>query len=317
MGRTFTLTLNIDRLLAVCLVLTVGAVLRYYSVPQPPKPVPPAAERAYVTSVPVPDTILFAGERVPVADPLVRERLEQELVTTAYAHASTLLVLKRAARWRRFIEPILNEQGVPTDFFYLMIAESHLKNLTSVAKAQGFWQFLVGTAREYGLEVNAYVDERDDPLMSTRAAARYLKDAHGLFHNWGLVAASYNRGMGGIQDDMGYQYVNSYYDLWLNPETSRYLYKIIAWKLIAERPEAYGYKVGEEDGYRALPARRLEARQVPDLAEWARRQGTNLNRLRSLNPWIRQNSLPPRRTPYILHVPATESWDTFVPPVIQ
>ena len=153
----------------------------------------------------------------------VRERLDRELHINTYWHNNSIFIYKRANRWLPQIESILKEEGVPDDFKYIAVIESGLLNVTSPAHAVGFWQFLKPTAKELGLEVTKEVDERYNPIKSTRAACKYLRNAHTDFGSWTLAAASYNMGVRGLKNRLEEQRVNSYFDLLLNEETSRYV----------------------------------------------------------------------------------------------
>jgi membrane-bound lytic murein transglycosylase D len=265
----------------------------------PPPPAPTAGQGAtagvatYRASLPIPDSLLFAGERVPLELPDVLERLDREVIINAYGHSQTILCLKRAGRWRTTIQKMLAEQGIPPDFFYVSVAESALRNATSPAGAQGFWQFMPATARQYGLEVSEFVDERNDPIKSTLAACKYFKDAYRTFGNWTLVAGSYNMGMGGIGGVRLRQKEQSYYDLLLNQETSRYLFRIIALKLIDEKPEAYGFQLFPGDLYAMTAVRRVRVTQsIGNFAEWAQAEGSDFKTVQMLNPWVRKMTLP-------------------------
>lgn len=242
----------------------------------------------------VPAKLKFCGQEVDL-DPVARyERLDRELTSMAYTHGTTMLVIKRANRYFPLIAPILEREGVPSDLVYLACIESSL-NPTAVsgAKAAGLWQFMPATAKEYGLEVNDYVDERFDPEKSTAAAARYLKRAYSRFGNWESVAASYNAGQGRISSELDRQSQNSAYDLYLNNETSRYIYRMLAMKSILENPRAFGYTLSEADLYQPYEYETVEVTTpVDDWAKWAADHGVTYLQLRDHNPWIRSNSLP-------------------------
>src|SRR5205085_12106909 len=150
----------------------------------------------------------------------------------SYLHNSTIFILKRANRWLPQIEPILKENDIPSDFKYMALIESALLNDVSPRGAVGFWQIMKPAGKELGLEITAEVDERYDPIKATRAACKYLKKAHAKFNNWTLVAASYDRGMAGMQRALSNQRVDSYYDLFLNDETARYVFRLLAMKEI-------------------------------------------------------------------------------------
>ena len=204
---------------------------------------------------------------------------------------------------------VLRNQGIPEDFYYMMLCESAVRNLTSPAGAKGYWQFLDKTARQYGLQVDLFVDERLNPMNSTLAACNYLKDARQLFGNWTLVAASYNMGMSGLQNNISAQKAYTYYDLYLNAETSRYVFRIIALKLIMNNPEKYGFKVSASDLYNTFPCRTLNVTgPIFDLVGFAKENGTSYKTLRNLNPWLINTSLPAKgNRKYEIVIPARNS----------
>jgi hypothetical protein len=237
----------------------------------------------------LPDSLSFAGEKVPLDDNDIRERLERELIGNCYKHSSTLIILKREGKWKARIQEILKEQGVPEDFFYLAVAESELDEYAlSSAKALGFWQFLAGTAKDFGMEVNDFVDQRKDPIASTYAACKYLKTAYEKYgKRWTLAAASYNRGMNGLQRAMESQKVDSYYDLYLNRETYRYVLRILSLKIIMENPARYGFQISEEQRWRTVPTKRVWIDStVKDLPLLAKQFGVTYKTLKIHNPWL-------------------------------
>ena len=244
------------------------------------------------TSVPIPKQITFAGEKVPLQDPEVRERLEMELVQTAYRHSRTIMNLKRAGRWFPQIVPILKKNNIPEDFKYIAVVESNLLNLISKVGATGFWQFLRETGKQYGLEVNREVDERYNRLKATEAACKYLNDAYGIFENWALVAASYNRGMGGIRSNVNRQKVTSYYDLFLNAETAKYVIRAVAVKIIFENPSKYGFDIPVNQRYTPIDYKKVIVDStIPDLVAFAIQQGITYKMLKVHNPWLRRKTL--------------------------
>ncbi|MDE7089051.1 MAG: lytic transglycosylase domain-containing protein, partial [Prevotella sp.] len=198
----------------------------------------------------IPAKVKFAGKDIDVDRYDMYERLDRELTAMSYTHGNTLLTIKRANRYFPEMIPILKNEGVPEDLIYLACIESSLNpRAYSPSKAAGFWQFLAGTAKEYGLEVNDYVDERYHPEKSTRAAAKYLKSAYQKYGNWESAAASYNGGMGRITRELSEQNVSSAYDLYLTDETSRYMFRLLAMKMIMEHPSRYGYVLKPENLY--------------------------------------------------------------------
>ncbi|MBI1194055.1 MAG: transglycosylase SLT domain-containing protein [Bacteroidetes bacterium] len=243
-------------------------------------------------AVKMPKDLTLAGEPVPMDDQEVLERMDRELLVNSYWHSQTLQNLKLANRWFPVMEPILAKNGIPDDFKYLAVAESNLRNVVSPAEATGFWQLLESTAKENGLVVSAEVDQRYDVERSTEAACRYLKRAHDRYGSWTLAAASYNMGMGGVDRKLSDQQVKNYYDLFLSTETSRYVFRILAFKLIYEQHERYGFVLEEEDLYPPLEYREITVNaSVADLQAFAIEQGSNYKMLRYLNPWIRSSKL--------------------------
>lgn len=246
-----------------------------------------------IFSLAIPDSLSFSGEKVPVEDVEVRERMDRELIINTYWHSQSLFFIKRANRWFPVIEKVLKEEGVPDDFKYLAMIESGFDNVVSPAGATGYWQFLKQTGIKYNLEINNYVDERYNVEKSTRAACGYFKEAYGYLKNWTLVAASYNMGIAGVQDKLKDQQVKSYYDLLLVPETSRYLFRIMAAKEIYLHPTYYGFNVRQKDLYPPLETRAVEVdSSITNLVAFAKSQQSNYKILKYLNPWLRDRSLP-------------------------
>lgn len=242
--------------------------------------------------VELPETMTFCGEEVPLDLFFVRERLERELMVNSYRHSATILQLKRTTRWFPVMEPIMEQYGLPKDFKYLAMIESELTNAVSPSKAVGFWQFLEGTGKEYGLEINKQVDMRYNVEKETVAACKYLKDSYRKFGSWISAAAAFNCGNGRITKTMEEQRVDSYFDMLLPEETQRYVYRILALKLITENPEKYGFTIRDNGWYRPYETKTVTVVQsIPDLVDFAYRQGTNLKMLKYFNPWLRSTSL--------------------------
>lgn len=245
-----------------------------------------------VSGVKMPELLEFAGEEVPLDIPDVQERLDREMLVNAYWHSNTILTMKLANKYFPEIEAVLEENGVPEDFKYLAVAESGLRNLVSPARATGFWQILKGTAQEYGLIVNNQIDERYDYVKSTEAACKYLLEAYEKFGSWTLAAASYNMGMGGVSQRLKEQQVENYYDLYLNTETSRYVFRILALKHLFINPEMYGFNVSDDQLYQPDSFfERPVTGAIADLAAFAKAEGTNYKTLKLLNPSLRSSSL--------------------------
>lgn len=246
-----------------------------------------------VYAIPIPESMDFAGEAVPLDNPDIRERLDRELLVNTYWQSNGLLIFKRANKYFPIIEPLLEKYGLPDDFKYLAVAESALQNNRSPAGAAGFWHFLKSTGREYGLEINDYVDERYNLELATKVAAEYLKRSKEKFGSWTLAAAAYNAGNGGIQKQITRQKSeNNYYDLLLNDETSRYIFRILAFKEILSNPEKYGFNFREKDLYASVPTYKVKVdTAVTDFADFAKEFGINYKILKIHNPWLRETYL--------------------------
>lgn len=264
-----------------------GVVVSYSEDPGHPLPA-----RAYN----LPAELSFAGEPVPMELPDVRERLDKELLMNAYYHSNTIFLIKRAHRWMPQMEPILKQYDIPDDFKYLPLVESYMLNVVSPKDAVGFWQILDDSGRELGLEVTREVDERYDPLKATEAACKYLRKAYDKFGNWTLVAASYNRGRAGLQRAIDDQQVKDYYDLYLNDETSRYVFRLLAIREIIEQPGRYGFQITEDQLYQPEPVRYVEVNEtIKDLVSFSLEHGINYKLLKRHNPWLREDRLTVKR----------------------
>jgi hypothetical protein len=273
-----------------------------------------------VYGVELPSRLTFAGEPVPMDLFDVMESMDRELLSNTYFHSQTIRLIKMAHRFFPQIEPVLKKNLVPDDFKYLAVAESGLTQAVSPAKAVGFWQLLKATAQEYGLEVNAEVDERYHVTMSTEAACQYLIESFRKYGNWTMTAASYNAGRRGMDTQIERQKKENYYDLLLNEETARYLYRVLAFKLIFENPEAYGFSLSEKDLYHEIPSYTIELDSaVTDFADFAAEFGTNYKILKYMNPWLRDNKLKnPSRKTYEIVLPEKgfrrpDAWDPHKP----
>lgn len=240
----------------------------------------------------LPDTLSFAGERVPLEIYYVYESLDREVMVNMYWQSNMLLWLKRANRYFPIIEPILKEHGVPDDFKYLCVIESGLLNVTSPAKASGYWQFLASTGKSYGLEINNEIDMRNNIELSTEAACKFLKELRSSLGSWTNAAAAYNCGAGGLRSRLNAQGVKSYYDVRLNSETSRYIFRILAAKLIMQNPQEFGFYVRHRDLYPPIQYRTAELKgQNVDLYQFAKENNTTYKMLRELNPWLTTTKL--------------------------
>jgi hypothetical protein len=240
----------------------------------------------------IPDKLVFAGEEVPMENFEVRERVEREFVVNTYFHSLTVLAIKRANRWFPVIEPILRQNNIPNDFKYLCVNESNLENVISPANATGFWQFIKETGKKYNLEINRTIDERYHVEKSTKAACDYLNDAYNMYGTWTMAAASYNMGTNGTTNQIERQQTENFYNLVLNPETSRYVARIVAFKYIMENQSLYGFDIKRNELYEPLKFYEIILDStVTDFANYAASLGINYKTLKLYNPWLRDNYL--------------------------
>lgn len=242
----------------------------------------------------VPQSVTFANEKIDLSRYDMFERYEREMTAACYMHSNTTLTMKRANRYLPTIVPILESENIPLDFIYLAAIESAFNPLArSNAGAAGIWQFMAGTAREYGLEVNDYVDERYHVEKATVAACKYLRDSYKLYGSWVDAAASYNAGTKRISSELSKQRAESYFDLQLVEETTRYVFRILAAKMMYENPQDYGFKLRRDQLYQPIATRLVEVNTpIEDLALWAEEQGITYKQLKDFNPWLRDRSLP-------------------------
>lgn len=250
-------------------------------------------------------TFEFAGEPVPVNED-TRERLDRELSVNAYWQSTTLLNLKMAHKHFPVVEKILKENGIPDDFKYLAVAESGLRNLTSSASAKGYWQFMKPAATEMGLEISEEVDERMHIEKSTNAACAYLRQMFKRFGSWTNVAGAYNVGPTSFAKTLAEQKESSYYDINVNDETSRYLFRVIAIKEIVKNPQDFGYYLEEEHKY--IPHPNLKpvsiTNTIPSLSDFAHQYGITYRMLKYYNPWLISTKLTVTGgKEYVIYIP--------------
>jgi membrane-bound lytic murein transglycosylase D len=301
MNRWLKYLLYTTPLLFLVLLLTFSGIIhQQYPINQPSD-----SGRYNVYNVSLPSKLSFAGEEVPLQNFDVRESLDRELLVNVYWQSQTLFLIKRANRFFPVIEPILAAYNVPDDFKYLAVAESGLQNAVSPSEAAGFWQFLKPAAKECGLEINESVDERYHLEKSTEAACIFLIKAHEKFGSWAMAAASYNAGMNGMNQFITKQKQNNYYNLYLLDETARYVYRILAFKLILEAPGKYGFNIDKKDLF--VPFEYSEVQidsSITNIADFAESLGTNYKMLKLFNPWLRDVSLINKhRKKYSIKIP--------------
>lgn len=239
----------------------------------------------------IPKSLSFAGENVPLKRIDVKEQLERELIVNTFYHSSTILLLKNIDRYFSIIEPILKKNNIPDDFKYLAVAESRLSpTVVSPSGAVGLWQFLKGTAKDCKLEVNKEVDERYNIEKSTQAACDYLNYQYKYFKNWTNVAASYNTGRKNVTNQFERQKANYYYDILWNQETARYVYRIIAMKVVINNPTTYGFYVSKK--HPIIKTNKIKVKgAIKSWADFAHKHKTSYKTLKNFNPWLRESYL--------------------------
>lgn len=263
------------------------------------------AESYEIRAVKAPVNMDLAGEPVPLDKADIKERMDRELLVNTYWQSNGLLLIKRANKFFPIIEPLLKEYGLPDDFKYLCVAESGLINIPSSKGAAGYWHFMPATGREYGLEVNKNVDERYNLEKSTRVAAEYLKKAKASLGSWTLAAAAYNAGNGRISQRLRQQDVSSYYDLLLNTETGRYIFRILALKEVLSNPKKYGFVYDQEDLYTYPTTYKVKVdTTITNIAAFAKTCGVTYKDLKLVNPWLRETKLNNKsRKVYTIKIP--------------
>ena len=207
--------------------------------------------------------------------------------------------LLRSAKYRTLIDKALAEQNLPRGFAYLPVIESaYLPTLTSRAGAHGVWQFMPDTAREYGLRVDWWVDERADPQRSTKAAAKYLRDLHRQFDDWSLVLAAYNCGPGRVARALERTGATTFWELLeaeaVPKETRGYVPTFYATLIIASDPETYGFRLAPPDDEEDAEVEVAGPVSIGYIAEVAE---VDPEVIRELNPALRQDIVPPGRRP--------------------
>ena len=252
----------------------------------------------------VPDYVVFAGETIRFDRADLRERMDRELIAFTYSHNMSTLMIKRANNYFPQVEPILERMGVPNDLKYLMVIESNLDpQAASGAGAAGLWQFTQATGRAYGLEVNANIDERYNTYKATEAACRFLSEAYSKYGNWMTVAASYNGGQQGMDRRIEMQHQRNALDMWLVDETSRYMFRLLAVKVMFENPSMFGFSFKREDLYPYIPVKEQVkvTDPVDDLVKFAEDHKITYADLKRANLWLRESKLNNKshRTYYI------------------
>ena len=302
-------TTNISRfhLIVLYLLVIIGSVfiISSFTAPQQVSKSENFPQNYQILTPPVPKEMKMFDEEIPLKDIDIYERLEREIIVNTYWHSSTILMMKRAARWFPVIEPILKKNNIPDDFKYIAVIESGLDNVVSPAGAVGFWQFIKATAPRYGLDISYNVDERYNVEKSTQAACDYIREAYNKFGRWADAAASFNMGIDGVARQVERQKTTNYYNMTLSSETERYIFRAVAMKLILSNPERYGFKADGERMYEPYKTYEVEiTSDIKDLAQWSIDKGINYKWLKILNPWLRDKEVSvPAGTTYKIKLP--------------
>jgi membrane-bound lytic murein transglycosylase D len=290
-------------------ILTLALITSYVEAPSTSKPEPIKTEqttRQIIKSLGLKPDLNFAGETLPLDNFDVRERMDRELLVNTYWHSSTLLNIKKSYKFFPIIERILEKNGIPSDFKYLAVAESNLTNATSPAGAKGFWQLMPLVAKAQGLEVSAEIDERLHLEKATQAACNHILDYKKKFGSWTMAAAAYNLGITKMMSEIKLQGTSNYFDLNLNEETSRYIFRLIAIKEIMSNPEEFGFYVEPDERY-AMPDKFKTINisgPVHNLSELAAENGISYRMIKLFNPWILQGSIKnPGQSSYEIKIP--------------
>lgn len=255
----------------------------------------------------LPRQLAFCGESVELGNPIMLERAEREFFINLQTPGQIILYLKRSGRYFPIFDSIFRKYNIPEDIKYLAVAESGLQNVMSPKQAYGIWQFIPNTAKEYGLQVDEYVDERLNIYKSTEAACKYLQKAYEVFGSWTLSACAYNMGFSNLSSNIDFQNTRNFYELFLNEETSRYIFRIVILKEILTNHRKYGFDVSSNEIYKPYKIKQIVwNEEIPNLAAWAKAQGTSYLWVKVLNPWILKRSLPKPKTPYVIDIPMDE-----------
>ena len=243
-----------------------------------------------VTALKVQQLVRLCGETVPMEVPEVGERFEKEMLLSIGNQPQLILWLKRSTRYFPYIERKLKKNNLPDDLKYLAVAESALRmHAGSIKGAMGAWQLMPQTAKKYGLQVNDRIDERRNLYLSTPVALAYLIDLHDQFGSWTLSLAAYNMGEERLEAEILEQGTNDYYRLYLPLETQRFIFRILAIKIIFKEPNTYGVSLSTEDYYSPQVFSTVEISDANDLPLRliANAAQTDFKTIKDLNPELR------------------------------
>lgn len=223
------------------------------------------------------------------------------------------LWLARSGQYTVLMRDILREHQLPEDLVFLALIESGFNpKAFSRAKAAGPWQFIQGTGKRYGLRIDQWIDERRDPVKSTVAAAKYLKDLFGIFGSWPLSMASYNAGEGRIMRAMARTKSEDFWELkqtrHIRPETKNYVPKYMAATMIARNPQKYGFDI---EYHSPFTYDEVEIPKATPLKTIAKAAGVTIAEIKTYNPELKKEMTPPGYPRYRLKLP-TGTRETFL-----
>ena len=260
-----------------------------------------------ISQLKLPKHLDFCGEALELDNPIMQERAEREFFINLQSPGQIILYLKRSGRYFPIFDSIFKKYNIPEDIKYLAVAESGLQNVMSPKQAYGIWQFIPTTAKEYNLQVDEYVDERLNIYKSTEAACKYLQRAYEVYGSWTLAACAYNMGFSNLSNNIDFQNTRNFYELFLNEETSRYIFRIAILKEILKNHRKYGFNIPTTEIYKPFKTKQvIWSEEIPNLAVWAKAQGTSYLWVKVLNPWLLKRSLPKPKTPYVIDIPVDE-----------
>ncbi|MBS1904591.1 MAG: lytic transglycosylase domain-containing protein [Bacteroidetes bacterium] len=265
-----------------------------------------------VTAVTPPTNVVLFGKQLPLLEDWeVRERFEREFYYNLVNSDQLILWWKRLGRWESMIDSSLDANGLDRDLKYLMVAESGVRNVESPAKAHGFWQMIPPTAQRWGLRVDDDIDERLDPYKSTGAAIRYLATLKAQFNDYLLACAAYNMSEDNVAEVLRYQHQTNYWNLYINEETMRYVFRIAAIKELLEHGDRYGLKFGHVPRYSLHNVKSISVNgPIESIADWAVGLGYSYKDVKIYNPWLVSRRIPSGT--FTITVPADDTSRTTV-----
>lgn len=246
----------------------------------------------------------YAQEKVAYNVPIImNERVKKAILYyQTVAHDAFARYLSRSTKYIPMIDRILTEHGIPTDIKYLALVESgYNPKAYSWARAMGLWQFIASTGRMYDMHRNWWYDERKDPVKSTHAAARFLKDLYNKFGSWELAMAAYNGGPGRVSRTIKKQKTKDFWKLDLHKQTEDYVPFFMAATIICKNPEKFGFT---DINYQPeWTYDEVVVKKCLDLNVVAKAIGSSVKELKAHNPELLRQFTPPKIKEYTLRIP--------------